>query len=85
MEREKLNQLKEKHGQNALFLFRAGDFYELYYDDAETASKLLGITLTRRFDGTPQAMFPHYALDTYLPKMVRAGHRVAICDQLAEK
>jgi DNA mismatch repair protein MutS len=66
-------------------LFRAGDFYELYYDDAETASNLLGITLTRRFDGTPQAMFPHYALDTYLPIMVRAGHRVAICDQLAEK
>lgn len=85
MEREKLNQLKEKHGQNALFLFRAGDFYELYYDDAETASNLLGITLTRRFDGTPQAMFPHYALDTYLSIMVRAGHRVAICDQLAEK
>ena len=64
MEKERLNQLKEKHGQNALFLFRAGDFYELYYDDAETVSKLLGITLTRRFDGTPQAMFPHYALDT---------------------
>jgi DNA mismatch repair protein MutS len=85
MEKEKLNQLKEKHGQNALFLFRAGDFYELYYDDAEIASNLLGITLTRRFDGTPQAMFPHYALDTYLPIMVRAGHRVAICDQLAEK
>lgn len=85
MEREKLNQLKEKHGQNVLFLFRAGDFYELYYDDAETASNLLGITLTRRFDGTPQAMFPHYALDTYLPVMVRAGYRVAICDQLTEK
>lgn len=85
MEKERLNQLKEKHRQNALFLFRAGDFYELYYDDAETVSKLLGITLTRRFDGTPQAMFPHYALDTYLPIMVRAGHRVAICDQLTEK
>ena len=85
MEKERLNQLKEKYGQNKLFLFRAGDFYKLYFEDAETAAKLLGITLTRRFDGTPQAMFPHYALDTYLPKMVRAGHRVAICDQLTEK
>ncbi len=85
MEKERLNQLKEKHGQNTMFLFRAGDFYELYYEDAETASKLLGITLTRNYNGTPQAMFPHYALDTYLPKIVRAGHRVAICDQLAEK
>jgi len=80
--------IKEKH-PDALLLFRCGDFYETYMDDAEKASKILGITLTRSskskdFEGQPLKMagFPHHALDTYLPKLIRAGQRVAICDQL---
>lgn len=82
--------LKAKH-PDALLLFRCGDFYETYCDDAVTASKILGITLTRRNNnGTGAAAaaemagFPHHALDTYLPKLVRAGKRVAICDQLED-
>ena len=80
--------LKAKH-PNAVLLFRCGDFYETYCQDAEKASKILGITLTRSSrskdaDGKPLAMagFPHHALDTYLPKLIREGERVAICDQL---
>ena len=80
--------LKKKH-PNALLLFRCGDFYETYKDDAEKASKILGITLTRSTkqkddQGKPLAMagFPYHALDTYLPKLIRAGQRVAICDQI---
>lgn len=69
-------------------LFRCGDFYETYGDDAIEASKILGITLTRRNNGASQgaemAGFPHHALDTYLPKLIRAGKRVAICDQLED-
>ncbi len=80
--------LKEKH-PDALLLFRCGDFYETYCDDAVTASKILGITLTRRSNGgskgsAEMAGFPHHALDTYLPKLIRAGKRVAICDQLED-
>ena len=80
--------LKEKH-PDALLLFRCGDFYETYADDAVTASKVLGITLTRRNNGrqkgaTEMAGFPYHALDTYLPKLIRAGMRVAICDQLED-
>ena len=82
------NELKQKH-PDALLLFRCGDFYETYKDDAVKASNILGITLTRhsqRMDekGKPLNMagFPHHALDTYLPKLIRAGERVAICDQL---
>ena len=76
--------LKAKH-PDALMLFRCGDFYETYCEDAVTASKILGITLTRRNKGgTEMAGFPHHALDTYLPKLVRAGRRVAICDQLED-
>lgn len=81
---------KEQH-PDALLLFRCGDFYETYLQDAVDASRILGITLTRRSnggqqDGTPTEMagFPHHALDTYLPKLVRAGRRVAICDQLED-
>lgn len=74
-------EIKTKH-PDAVLLFRAGDFYETYKEDAHTASKTLGITLTRFKDGTEMAAFPHYALDTYLPKLIRAGHRVAICDKL---
>ena len=80
--------LKEKH-PDALLLFRCGDFYETYCDDAIDAAKILGITLTRRNNGnstaaTEMAGFPHHALDTYLPKLIRAGRRVAICDQLED-
>jgi len=77
--------VKESH-PDTLLLFRIGDFYETFEEDAKTASKVLGITLTRRANGsagdTPLAGFPHHAIDTYLPKLVRAGLRVAICEQL---
>lgn len=76
--------LKAQH-PDAVLLFRCGDFYETYCEDAVTASKILGITLTKRSNGgTEMAGFPHHALDTYLPKLVRAGKRVAICDQLED-
>ena len=81
--------LKAKH-PDALLLFRCGDFYETYGKDAVEASGILGITLTRRNNGgnaegnTEMAGFPHHALDTYLPKLIRAGRRVAICDQLED-
>ena len=80
--------LKAKH-PDALMLFRCGDFYETYCEDAIAASKILGITLTKRNNGgqtaaTEMAGFPHHALDTYLPKLIRAGRRVAICDQLED-
>lgn len=73
---------------DAILLFRVGDFYETFSDDAITASEILGITLTRRANGAAQyvelAGFPHHALDTYLPKLIRAGKRVAICEQLED-
>lgn len=79
--------LKKKH-PNAIMLFRCGDFYETFSSDAILASEILGITLTRRANGKStyieMAGFPHHALDTYLPKLVRAGKRVAICDQLED-
>ena len=80
--------LKAKN-PDAILLFRCGDFYETYCDDAVTASNILGITLTRRNNGgnsgqTEMAGFPYHALDTYLPKLIRAGHRLAICDQLED-
>ena len=81
------NQIKAKHPQ-ALLLFRVGDFYETFGQDAVVASKILGIVLTKRGAGstseTELAGFPHHSLDTYLPKLVRAGQRVAICDQLED-
>lgn len=73
--------LKEKH-PDALLLLRCGDFYELWLSDAEIGADVLGLTLTRRPDGVPICAFPYMALDTYLPKLIRAGHRVAICDDL---
>ncbi|MDD3910134.1 MAG: DNA mismatch repair protein MutS [Proteiniphilum sp.] len=80
-------EIKEQH-PDAILLFRVGDFYETFSDDAISASEILGITLTRRANGAAQfvelAGFPHHALDTYLPKLVRAGKRVAICDQLED-
>ena len=80
--------LKAKH-PDALMLFRCGDFYETYSTDAIVASEILGITLTKRNNGKggqtiEMAGFPHHALDTYLPKLIRAGRRVAICDQLED-
>lgn len=78
-------EMKKKH-PDALLLFRVGDFYELFNQDAVIASDVLGITLTRRAkckkENIELAGFPHHALDTYLPKLVRAGHRVAICEQI---
>lgn len=80
-------EMKRKH-PDAVLLFRVGDFYETYSTDAVTASQILGITLTRRANGAAQhvemAGFPHHALDTYLPRLVRAGKRVAICEQLED-
>lgn len=74
--------LKAKH-PDVLLLFRCGDFYETYEDDARECAKVLGITLMfRNDDKMPMAGFPYHALDTYLPKLIRTGRRVAICDQL---
>lgn len=80
------NQIKAKY-PGAILLFRVGDFYETFGEDAVKASKILGIVLTRRNNGNADdqlAGFPHHSLDTYLPKLVRAGQRVAICDQLED-
>jgi DNA mismatch repair protein MutS len=81
------NAIKEKH-PDALLLFRVGDFYETFGEDAIKASRILGIVLTRRANGAASSVelagFPHHALDNYLPKLVRAGQRVAICDQLED-
>jgi len=80
-------EIKSKH-PDAILLFRVGDFYETFAEDAIISSEILGIALTRRANGSAQfvelAGFPHHALDTYLPKLVRAGKRVAICDQLED-
>ena len=79
--------IKEKYPETVL-LFRMGDFFETFEDDALITSKVLGITLTKRANGAasdvPLAGFPHHAIDTYLPKLVRAGFRVAICEQLED-
>lgn len=79
--------LKAKH-PDAIMLFRCGDFYETYSEDAVAAAEILGITLTKRANGQAKTVemagFPHHALDTYLPKLIRAGRRVAICDQLED-
>ena len=87
---KQFNELKAKHPESIL-LFRIGDFYEAYDEDAVKAGEILGITVTRKFNSKDKgsdghalklAGFPHHALDTYLPKLIRAGVRVAICDQL---
>jgi DNA mismatch repair protein MutS len=79
--------IKAQH-RDAILFFRMGDFYEMFYDDAKIASEVLGITLTSRAHGksaeVPLAGFPHHALDTYLTKMIRAGYRVAICEQVED-
>ena len=87
------NELKEKHPE-AILLFRIGDFYEAYDEDASKIGEILGVTVTRRLNSKEKgsdghapkiAGFPHHALDTYLPKLIRAGLRVAICDHLDSK
>ena len=83
---QQYNAIKTKH-PDALLLFRVGDFYETFGEDAIKASKILGIILTHRNNGgdkTELAGFPHHSLNTYLPKLVKAGQRVAICDQLED-
>lgn len=79
--------IKDKH-PDAVLLFRVGDFYETFGDDAIKAAEILGITLTKRANGSASSVelagFPHHALDTYLPKLVRAGQRVAVCEQLED-
>ena len=81
------NQIKARHPE-AMLLFRVGDFYETFGEDAIKASRILGIILTKRKNGAAAEMelagFPHHSLETYLPKLVRAGQRVAICDQLED-
>lgn len=78
----------KKENPDSILLFRVGDFYETFDEDAKTASKVLGITLTKRANGkassVPLAGFPHHAIDSYLPKLVRAGFRVAICEQMED-
>jgi len=84
---KQFNEIKAIH-PDAILLFRCGDFYETFSTDAIKASGVLGITLTKRANGAGKSIelagFPHHALDTYLPKLVRAGMRVAICDQLED-
>ena len=84
---QQYNKIKAKY-PDALLLFRVGDFYETFGEDAKRASVILGIVLTRRGTGseieTQLAGFPHHSLNTYLPKLVKAGLRVAICDQLED-
>ena len=85
---EQFKNLKEKY-PDAVLLFRCGDFYETYMDDATTAANVLGITLTRSTkqkeddgSGLRMARFPHFKLEEYMHKLIRAGHRIAICDQI---
>ena len=80
MKTEAIQKLKEKHPET-LFILRSGDFYSLYGEDAKTASTCLGLTLTKTVDGEFQTVFKHSELDRYLPKLIRAGHRVAIYDE----
>ena len=77
---------KDKH-RDAILLFRMGDFYEMFFDDAKTAARVLGLALTSRDKGknaVPMAGFPHHAADTYIKKLIEAGHRVAVCDQVQD-
>lgn len=83
--KEQFTELKKKH-PDAVIMFRGNDWYHFIGDDAKTASEVLGITLTRRTsDNEPTACFPCHALDTYLPRFIRAGKRVAICDDIVER
>lgn len=77
------SEMKKKH-PDAILLFRVGDFYELFGEDAVYASKTLGLILTTGANGVALAGFPHHALDSYMPRLVRSGRRVAICEQLSK-
>ena len=84
-----MRQYEEAKAQcpDALLLFRMGDFYELFHEDARTAAKVLGLTLTSRDKGEnpiPMAGFPHHQLDSYLAKLIAAGHRAAVCEQVED-
>src|SRR5690606_11719091 len=74
---------KEQH-PDCVLLFRMGDFYEMFYDDARLAHKVLGVTLTQRIEGIPMAGVPYHAVDAYLRRMIAAGYRVAVCDQVED-
>src|SRR5215510_14881805 len=78
---QQYREAKERH-PGMLLLFRAGDFYEMFHEDAEVVSRVLGIALTSRDGKIPMAGFPHHALEVHLRKLLRAGHRAAICDQV---
>src|SRR5437899_4061046 len=78
---QQYREAKERH-PGMLLLFRMGDFYELFDQDAETAAKLLGLTLTSRDKTIAMAGFPHHQLENYMQKLLRCGHRVAVCDQV---
>jgi DNA mismatch repair protein MutS len=80
---QQYREAKDRH-PGMLLLFRMGDFYELFHEDAETAARVLGLTLTSRDKTVPMAGFPHHALDNHLHKLLHAGHRVAICDQVED-
>src|SRR5205823_796831 len=80
---QQYQEAKERH-PGMLLLFRMGDFYELFNEDAETAARLLGLTLTSRDKQVPMAGFPHHQLETYLRKLLQIGQRVAICDQVED-
>src|SRR6516164_9849821 len=80
---QQYREAKERH-PGMLLLFRMGDFYELFDTDAETASQVLGLTLTSRDKTVRMAGFPHHSLETHLHKLLKAGHRVAICDQVED-
>lgn len=80
---QQYQEAKDRH-PGMLLLFRMGDFYELFYEDAEVISKVLGLTLTSRDGNIPMAGFPHHAVDTHIQKLLHAGHRVAICDQVED-
>ncbi|MEM8725618.1 MAG: hypothetical protein AAGE86_08860, partial [Pseudomonadota bacterium] len=77
------HRFKEQH-PGCLLLFRMGDFYELFFDDAVTAHQTLGVTLTQRTEGVPMAGVPYHAVETYLRRLIAAGHRVAVCDQVED-
>src|SRR5271170_7699121 len=80
---QQYREAKERH-PGMLLLFRAGDFYELFFEDAEVVSRVLGLTLTSRDKTIPMAGFPHHALEVQLRRLLRDGHRVAICDQVED-
>src|SRR5712692_635414 len=80
---QQYKEAKERH-PGMLLLFRMGDFFELFFEDAELAARLLGLTLTSRDKTVPMAGFPHHQLEGYLRKLLKSGHRVAVCDQVED-